>query len=283
MAKITVRPASPEDQKEISSLVNFEYFVHRHLDWRPPIEWIGKRPYWLIEDDSRLVGALAAAPDPPEVAWVRLFVANSAFGYEKAWKRLFDKVKHELKQIDQPYLAALALHKWFSNLISANGFEHFQDIVVLAWTSLNPPTRPRTAPGLTIRPMTTADIPCVAEVDNTSFERIWQISSGTLTRSFNQSAYATVVEVNGEVIGYQICTTNAYSAHLARLAVRQDQQHKHIGYALVQDLIDHFNTNHIHQITVNTQNNNQASLSLYQKIGFQLTGESFPVFLYKVK
>jgi len=59
-----------------------------------------------------------------------------------------------------------------------------------------------------------------------------------------------------------------------------ESQRKHLGYALVQDLQAHYKRLGTGMLTVNTQNNNHASLALYRKMGFFQTGESFPVFIY---
>jgi len=49
---------------------------------------------------------------------------------------------------------------------------------------------------------------------------------------------------------------------------------------LVNELIQNLNANQIGNLSVNTQDDNFASLALYKKIGFTKTGESFPVLVY---
>ncbi len=71
-----IRPATTEDQNALSGLLNFHGAIHRHLDWKPTMDWLGKQPFWLMESDHHLLGALAIPPDPPHVAWVRLFVTR---------------------------------------------------------------------------------------------------------------------------------------------------------------------------------------------------------------
>jgi RimJ/RimL family protein N-acetyltransferase len=45
----------------------------------------------------------------------------------------------------------------------------------------------------------------------------------------------------------------------------------------------HFSVPWMRQITVNTQHDNQASIHLYQRAGFEYQGESFPIFQYPVE
>jgi ribosomal protein S18 acetylase RimI-like enzyme len=70
--------------------------------------------------------------------------------------------------------------------------------------------------------------------------------------------------------------------HLARLAVLPDFQGMGIGSALVQDLLWYFRRRGAQRVTVNTQKDNLASLAVYRKAGFFLTGEEYPVFQYNI-
>jgi len=63
---LQVRPAVPQDQHQIANLMFFESHVHRHLDWRAPLEWLGFPCYWVVEDAGRVLGVLACPQDPPE-------------------------------------------------------------------------------------------------------------------------------------------------------------------------------------------------------------------------
>jgi ribosomal protein S18 acetylase RimI-like enzyme len=66
--------------------------------------------------------------------------------------------------------------------------------------------------------------------------------------------------------------------HLARLAVEPQQQGQGIGQALLQDLLAQFVRRGARAVTVNTQKNNQASLTLYQRMGFMATREEYPIY-----
>ena len=132
---------------------------------------------------------------------------------------------------------------------------------------------------LMVRPIFPEDLPTLAEIDEQSFEPIWVNPLEAITLAYEQSAYATLAELDGRIVGFQLSTANPFNAHLARLAVLAEYQGQGIGYALVQDMMLHFQEKRVWQITVNTQSTNQGSLNLYQKIGFHLTGEQFPVYI----
>ena len=64
---LRVRPAVPQDQHQIANLMFFETHVHRHLDWRAPLEWLGSPFYWVVEDNGRVLAVLACPQDPDGV------------------------------------------------------------------------------------------------------------------------------------------------------------------------------------------------------------------------
>jgi ribosomal protein S18 acetylase RimI-like enzyme len=134
-----------------------------------------------------------------------------------------------------------------------------------------------------IRAMSIADLIGVEKVDLESFDPIWQNSRENLEIAFRQAAVASVVEEAGEIIGYQISTATPMGGHLARLAVTPMSQGKGVGYALLLDTLEQFEQRGAQSVTVNTQQDNLISLSLYKKAGFERTGEEYPVYQYRVE
>ena len=55
-------------------------------------------------------------------------------------------------------------------------------------------------------------------------------------------------------------------------------QHRNFGKALVRHLIEHYTRRGIRELTVNTQDTNAASLTVYRGLGFVPMGASFPVY-----
>ncbi len=72
-------------------------------------------------------------------------------------------------------------------------------------------------------------------------------------------------------------------ATILTLGVSPDAQGQGMGHALVADLIGRLGRRGFHRLTVNTQNDNFASLALYRKMGFRETGEWYAVFEYPVQ
>jgi ribosomal protein S18 acetylase RimI-like enzyme len=275
-----VRPADLSDHQQLSNLIFFENRLHRHLDWRSPLEWLGAPFYWALEDGGQITAALACPPEREGIAWVRLFVYSGRWSAENAWGMLWPAAREEITRAGGAKVAAIAIQPWFQNLLEANGFESHQQIVLLEWRYQQ--TAAREMPGIRIRKMMEADLPEVEKTDAASFDPLWQNPLETLKRAFGQALYATVAENENGIIGYQISTGGGQRAHLARLAVHPVVQGKGAGRALLNDLFVFLTFMGVSRLSVNTQSDNQASLNLYQRIGFVRTGEQYPVYTFDV-
>jgi ribosomal-protein-alanine N-acetyltransferase len=118
------------------------------------------------------------------------------------------------------------------------------------------------------------------EIDNAAFGLDWKNSLEALELAYQQSSLARVAESGNEIVGYQYSTASSMGGHLARLAVKPSNQGRGIGYLLVYDVLEQFKRQGVMHITVNTQQKNSASLALYAKAGFYVTGESYRVYQY---
>jgi ribosomal protein S18 acetylase RimI-like enzyme len=278
-----VRPADPGDHQQLSNLIFFESRLHRHLDWRSPLEWLGAPFYWALEDGGQITAALACPIEAVGIAWMRLFVFTGRWSAESAWRLLWAAARQEIARAGGAKVAAIAIQPWFQDVLSESGFENVQQIVMLEWHGFaSQPYTPYPANGVHIRKMTAEDLPEVEKTDAASFDPLWQNPLETLRRAFAQALYATVAENENGIIGYQISTGGGQRAHLARLAVHPAVQGQGAGRALLNDLFRYITYAGISRLSVNTQSDNQASLNLYQRMGFIRTGEQYPVYTFDV-
>jgi [ribosomal protein S18]-alanine N-acetyltransferase len=275
-----VRPADINDHQQLSGLLFLETHLHRHLDWRSPLEWLGAPFYWALEENKRITAALACPCEIKGIAWVRLFVYADHWSAENAWNVLWSTAKYELAREGGATVAAIAMRPWFQNLLAANGFVNRQQIVMLEWQFQ--PWAAREAEGIRVRKMTEADLPQVEKTDQAAFDPLWQNPLETLQRAFSQALFATVAEDEKRIVGYQITTGGGQRAHLARLAVHPSVRGRGVGKALLSDLFGILTHNGIPRLTVNTQSDNVTSLNLYQKMGFIRMGEQYPVYTFDV-
>jgi ribosomal protein S18 acetylase RimI-like enzyme len=276
---LSLRRAILNDQGRIANLIYFESHVHRHLDWRSPLDWLGQPEYWVLEQGNTLTGVLACPADPPGVAWIRLFAyANNISGRE-AWQSLWQVARQAVVEEQSQIAAAITLQPWFGELLQESGFSEIHKIVILEHDLQNQlADKPQTR--FPMRAMTEQDLPEVAALDAAAFQPIWRNTQSSLQMAFFQAGLATVMEDHGKIIGYQISTRSSFSIHLARLAIDPEYQGNGLAFALVHDLIEYARQKNTSRITVNTQEDNRSSLSLYKKLGFRLTGEQYPVYVF---
>ena len=272
-----IRTAIPSDRSRLANLIHFGAYIHQHLDWKAPLDWIGSKPYLLVEKEGDLFATLACPPDLPEITWIRLFAANSLINVGQAWKLLWNATNEELSQIGKIQVAAISLQSWFNELLEESEFEHSDDVIVLMWDSTTSLPKPDPS-SITIRPMIPEDLETIEIIDHEAFGTIWKNSLESLELAFQQASLASVAERGDEVVGYQYSTSSTMGGHLARLAVKTSMQGKGIGYLLVHQVLSQFNKQGVRQVTVNTQEKNVASLGLYSKAGFSVTGESYRVY-----
>jgi len=275
-----VRPADLKDHQRLSNLIFFETRSHRHLDWRAPLDWLGDKYYWMVENGTQITAALACPEETKGIAWVRLFVHSGVWSAENAWTLLWDSARQDIARAGGAKVAAIVQHVWFRDVLAWAGFESRQNIVMLEW--LSQPWASREAEGVRIRNMTEADLPNVTAVDRAAFDPLWHNSQETLQLALAQSLFAAVAEDQQGIIGYQITTGTNSRAHLARLAVHASAQGRGVGSAILADLFARLRQSGYGKLSVNTQSDNNTSLKLYKKMGFLRTGEAYPVYTFDV-
>jgi [ribosomal protein S18]-alanine N-acetyltransferase len=277
---LNVRRAVAQDHRQISSLIFQESNTHRHLDWRTAIEWIGAQNFWVLEDNGMIVATLACPEDPPDVAWIRLFSHHTHLSGPEAWSAIWEIACAEIYSSNpRAQVASIVMKQWFHSLLLQSGFESRVNITLLELRT-GSYLPPRLNQNIHIRPMQETDLLDVEQVDREAFGDFWHNTLDSLQRARGQSFHSSVAEDESGVIGYQISTGNPFGAHLARLGVRPEAQNKGVGSALVHDLIEQAGALQSGRLSVNTQDDNLASLRLYQKLGFTRTGEYYPVFTH---
>jgi len=275
--KYIIRQANSQDISAITEFIDQASLVHRNLDWRPLSDWMLLEPFLLWEEGRKIMALLSCAPDPEGIAWIHAFASDSWFSdLNKFWDVLLDRSLFILQSTCSD-LYTISMFQWFTNLILRAGFSLVQKVIVLNRLA-DPPPALAFPPEILIRPMQESDLDAVAALDREAFESAWVISSPSLRYTFLNVQHAIVAEIDDRIVGYELSTSNGVSAHLTRLAVSPHYRKSNIGYNLTREMIQDFAAQGIRNITVNTQENNFASISLYRKLGFQLTTQSFPIY-----
>ena len=277
---LIVRPADIRDLAPLTILLQRKSFIHRHLGWQSPLDWLGLQPFLILENKTRILAALACPPDEDGITWLQLFVTAPGFSNFQAWKLLWPNAKRVLgSSRNVTTVNSLVIHPEMERLLKKAGFVEIYQVVVLVWDISHASWPPINQQG-SIRLMQKDDLEDVYKVDQLAFDDIWRNSLSQLKAAYGEAFSATVIELNGMVQGYQISTATTQGGHLARLAVNPEHQTRGLGSLLVADLLDRFQERGIVEVTVNTQSVNIKSLDLYQKFGFQLQDDRYSVRQY---
>jgi ribosomal-protein-alanine N-acetyltransferase len=279
----SIRVADAADIPAINRFLSRKAIIHRHLDWRQPIDWVTSGRFLLLHNRRCEIEALlCCAPEVDGYDWLRVFAYCNKGTQFSAWNQLLQMTLQTLYTEQAPNkILSLAYNAWMIELLELEGWREVDRLVQLEWDKSVLVDRPQTETQFVIRNMTEQDLARVHHIDCLSFDVIWQQSFETMSASLHQSGYAAVYEENGQILGFQISTTSKEIAHLARIAVHPDHRKRYIGNLLLQDLLNYSQRHKIRNVSVNTQLSNTRSISLYKKMGFHEKGASFPVFSFE--
>lgn len=275
-----VRSANPSDRTILSILLSTAAWKHQHLDWTNALDLLGGTSFMIALEGNTPIACLACPPDPPSVAWLRLFAVADDQHASRLWDLLWSEAAAQSVAAGGTQAAALLSEDRLAPILLRCGFEHTNDVILLEWCQEMPPSTPSFKGKL--RPMHQDDLKTVAQVDQRSFGLLWHYSLNTLREVFKQATIATVIEFDGKPVAYQVSTISTHSAHLARLAVAPEWQGRGLGKTLVADALRRFAHRGIHRVSVNTQVDNEKSLRLYRALGFNQIGRLYPVYQLKL-
>lgn len=278
--QLIIKTVDDEDWEDVAQLIHSHAGVHRHLGWRPPLDWLGREPYLGAFMGGEMVGVLACPPDEDGNTWLRLLACKPGQDPAEIWSHLWPAAEGRLQgRRDVGAVNALAMGAWLEDILRGSGFQHTYDVIVMDWEA-SCAVYPAQAGGVRIRKMRKGDLERVYEIDQAAFDPIWRNSLQSLRVAFQVANLAGVALVDDDLVGYHISTADTLGGHLARLAVHPDCQGRGVGIALVDNVLRRFERMGMVRVSVNTQKDNLASIKLYEKFGFYRKDESYPVFQY---
>lgn len=274
-----VRPATRDDAGAIQRLMRLGVYIHTHVDWRPPGDWLGTPGFVVAEAPGaargrQLAGCMAIGADPLPAAWVRVAAVDSAASFPLAQAMHAAIVESLEPGIDE--IAWFLTDNWPQGWLDRLGFSLVSRVLVYHKEGVD--SAPFRAPaGLDIRPVLLEEMDALAAIEEAAFEPRWRHSATALGLAWRQSISFDVALMDGEPVGFQFSTGGGGRAHLARMTVRPDWQGQGVGAALLAHALDGYERRRVRTVGLNTQSDNMASRRLYERFGFVATGYEYPV------
>ncbi len=266
-----VRPARTTHRRELLTLLRTSERTHHHLDWQTAEGWLQHHPCHVAFAASSPIGMLSIPAEPASAAWLRLAAVQDNERDTPTMASLWTSARTELQHQGVTGAVALTANVWPENLLPYWGFVQGGHVVVLRREQA--PLPPITKSANRIRTAIRTDLLAIFEVDQAAFEPMWRCSLRMLGMALNQAEYATVAHAGSNIVGYLLASESNGKVFLARLVVTPDFQHRGIGRALTLDMLHNFARGRAPMVEVNTQEDNVASIALYEALDFRLSDE----------
>ena len=273
--EFTIHKAVLEDQLEIIEALQF-FYVHQHLDWEDLADQLDNGSVFLCHSGQKLQGVLSFSGPTPDNQWVKLFAVRNEAQKHFLWRKLF-AFAQEQKNNTVKYIYTIAFWDWYKRLVShIDSFSFIENIVNLEGDVLQIQLS-HTSPIVPIEP---SEIDAIHEIDLAAFSPPWQLGRNNLASAIQQSKLSIAIHNQGQIAGYLLSDYADFSAHLSRIAIHPALWGHGLSSQLIEAMFAELRANNILSVSVNTQESNTTSLSLYKKYKFKLTGEKIPIFRY---
>jgi ribosomal-protein-alanine N-acetyltransferase len=284
-AIMKAREAHLRDWPAIEALINRARYTSPPL-WRWK-EHLPDEGFIVVESGTcgegsqanRIQGALLASSDASPVAWIRLAAVDDDLDIGHWLDLSLPTILSVLDKRGIRELAWMDYGDWAHVHLTTRGFTTLADVVTLTKTDHHLPDSPiisvaeTDAPGVTLRPATHVDLAAIALIDQAAFEPHWWRSEATVRRRAATASQFTVAEYRGEVLGYAERELHLPTAHLNRIAIHPRIQGRHVGAALLRNVLHTLWQSGARTVSLNTQRHNHRSRRLYEYFGFKPTGE----------
>ena len=117
-----------------------------------------------------------------------------------------------------------------------------------------------------------ADRARVLQIDSDAFSAFWRLDEMGLVEALSATPavrFRVAPVGRREIQGYAVWGRAGSVAYLQRLAVAPDAQRRGVGRGLVHDGLSWARRRHVDHVLVNTQEDNDTALALYERIGFR--------------
>ncbi len=120
-----------------------------------------------------------------------------------------------------------------------------------------------------IRRLTYADLPQVVAIERRAFTTPWSLAMFVLELS-KPSGVCLAADVEGELVGYLVCSRYDTVWHVMNIAVDPDRRRRRIATALLQALLERVGRDA--PVTLEVRRSNTGAIALYERFEFRSAG-----------
>ena len=120
-----------------------------------------------------------------------------------------------------------------------------------------------------IRRLTYADLPQVVAIERRAFTTPWSLAMFVLELS-KPSGVCLAADVEGELVGYLVCSRYDTVWHVMNIAVDPDRRRRGIATALLHALLEKVGRDA--PVTLEVRHSNTGAIALYERFGFRSAG-----------
>lgn len=123
-----------------------------------------------------------------------------------------------------------------------------------------------------ITKMTLQDLESLSPILETEFDNFW--TPTTLKSEIeNPDSIVIIAKNNSEILGFAGIWKAVDIMHIMDIVVAKKHRTKHIGQAMLEELIQLCKNNNIYELTLEVRQDNTPAINLYTKYNFKKIGE----------
>ena len=273
--ELTIRMAGPSDKLAICTLLQQAWHSAGGARW-DQLDALGTGCAALVAcRGSQTVGLCLFDLRVPSVARLSAVAVADHEQVTDIWQALWETAEPYLYKHGAQSAFYVGEAPWLLEALTEQGFQLVNRVISYEKIQDGPSIAGH--PGVRLRLARPGDLRTVEEVDRTSFPLLWRYSRPLLEIALQPPSRLVVSELDRQIVGYQLSTQEASEGQIIRLAVRPDYRRQGIGSRLLADTLATFRRGRVRHVSLNTQSDNLPAQRLYERFGFQRTGEELPV------
>ncbi len=123
---------------------------------------------------------------------------------------------------------------------------------------------------LSVRPLVYGDLPSVLAIERRSFQTPWSLAMFVLELSKPSGICLAILNEDGGLAGYLVCSRYADVWHLMNIAVTPERRRKGIATVLMDRLFAQAGADA--RFTLEVRTSNRAAIEMYERFGFRPAG-----------